>query len=82
MILITRASGFIGSQHCRLLSTRAYAVVAIDRRFATTRPNSQFSGDIGSSDFLVEVIQRLNHAEYPILQYPAEIGERMIWLST
>jgi nucleoside-diphosphate-sugar epimerase len=57
MILVTGAGGFIGGQVCRLLSTRGYAVVAIDRRFATPEPYSQFSGDIGSTDFLTEVIQ-------------------------
>jgi uncharacterized protein YbjT (DUF2867 family) len=32
MILVTGAGGFIDSQVCRLLSTRGYAVVAINRR--------------------------------------------------
>jgi nucleoside-diphosphate-sugar epimerase len=57
MILVTGAAGFIGSHLCRLLSTRGYTVVAIDRRFATTEPYSQFSGDIGRPDFLVEVMR-------------------------
>ncbi len=57
MILVTGAGGFIGSQVCRLLSKRGYAVVAIDRRFATTQPYSQFSGDIGSADFLAKVMR-------------------------
>jgi hypothetical protein len=82
MMLVTGAGGFIGSQVCCLLAAQDYAVVAIDRRFATTRPYSEFSGDPGSPEFLAEVIQWLIHAEHPILQHPAEIGERMIWLST
>lgn len=57
MILVTGAGGFIGSQVCHLLSTRGYDVVAIDRRFATPQPYSQFSGDLGSADFLTEVMR-------------------------
>lgn len=57
MILVTGAGGFIGSQVCRLLSTRGYAVVALDRRFTTPQPYSHFSGDIGSADFLASVMQ-------------------------
>lgn len=57
MILVTGADGFIGSQLCRLLSTQGYAVVAIDRRFATTQPYPQLFGDIGSTDFLAEVMR-------------------------
>lgn len=56
MILITGAAGFIGSQVCRLLSTRGYAIVAIDRGFAITQPYPQFSGDIGNPDFLAKVM--------------------------
>jgi UDP-glucose 4-epimerase len=57
MILVTGAGGFIGSQVRSLLSTRCYAVVAIDQRFAISQPYSQFSGDIGSTDFLARVMQ-------------------------
>ena len=57
MILITGAGGFIGSQVCRLLSTRGYVVVAIDRRFTTPQPYSQFSGDIGTPDLLANIIR-------------------------
>jgi nucleoside-diphosphate-sugar epimerase len=37
--------------------TRGYAVVAIDRRFATTQTYSQFSGNLESADFLTEVMR-------------------------
>ena len=57
MILVTGAGGFIGSQVRPLLSTRGYAVVAIDQHFATSQPYPQFSGDIGSTDFLARVMQ-------------------------
>jgi nucleoside-diphosphate-sugar epimerase len=57
MILVTGAGGFIGSQVCRLLAAQGYPVVAIDRRFAMTQPYPQLSGDIGSPDFLAEVLQ-------------------------
>jgi nucleoside-diphosphate-sugar epimerase len=57
MILVTGADGFIGSQVSRLLFRQGYAVVAIDRHFATTEPYPQFSGDIGNMDFLAEVMQ-------------------------
>jgi len=57
MILVTGAGGFIGSQVCRLLSTQGYAVVAIDQRFTTTHAYPQFTGDIGSTEFLTKVIQ-------------------------
>ena len=57
MILVTGAGGFIGSQVCRLLAAQGYAVVAIDRRFAMTQHYPQLSGDIGSPDFLAEVMQ-------------------------
>jgi nucleoside-diphosphate-sugar epimerase len=57
MILVTGAGGFIGSQVCRLLSTLGYALVAIDQHFANSQPYPQLSGDIGSPDFLAEVMQ-------------------------
>ena len=57
MILVTGANGFIGSQICRLLSARGYALLAIDRHFASSQPYPQFSGDIGSPDFLSEVMR-------------------------
>jgi nucleoside-diphosphate-sugar epimerase len=37
--------------------TRSYAVVAIDWRFATFQPYSQFYGDLGSADFLTEAMR-------------------------
>jgi nucleoside-diphosphate-sugar epimerase len=43
MILVAGAGGFIGSQVRPLLSTRGYAVVAIDQHFATSQPYPQFS---------------------------------------
>ena len=57
MILVTGAGGFIGSQVCRLLAAHGYPIVAIDRHFAMTQPYPQLSGDIGSPDFLAEVMQ-------------------------
>jgi nucleoside-diphosphate-sugar epimerase len=57
VILVTGADGFIGSRVCRLLSTQGNGVVAVDRRFSATQPYAQLSGDIGSADFLAQLMQ-------------------------
>jgi len=57
MILVTGAGGFIGSHVCHLLSKQGYDFVAIDQHFATPQPYHQLTGDIGSADFLAEVMQ-------------------------
>ena len=57
MILVTGAGGFIGSHVCRLLAEQGYDLVAIDQHFVTPQPYQQFSGDIGSREFLNSVVR-------------------------
>lgn len=57
MILVTGAGGFIGGHVCGLLSEQGYDVVAIDRHFVTPGPYRQLPGDIGSAEFLNNVMQ-------------------------
>jgi nucleoside-diphosphate-sugar epimerase len=57
MILVTGGGGFIGSQVCRLLSTRGQNVIALDRNFVTFLPCQTVQGDLCDPDFLTELFR-------------------------
>jgi nucleoside-diphosphate-sugar epimerase len=47
----------VASSAARFVTRFPHGVIAIDQRFATAQPYSQFAGDLGNADFLTQVMR-------------------------